>query len=262
MYGIGEAGPAAERLWAFLAQRLAERGVDGVPDRLDQTPDLRALWTDPRLLLAQTCGYPLMTRLRTQVQLVATPVYRATGCNGVLNRSAIIVRRSDRRCSLARLEGAVCAVNAADSNSGMNLLRAAIAPLRPVDGCFFGQVVMTGSHAASVRAVAEGTAELAAIDCVSLALLARAEPAMRAAVRILGWTPAAPGLPLVTATGTSAATLLHLREALQAAAAEPDLTAARAAMLLVGFAVLPLDAYDRILSLEQDAGAAGYPVLR
>ena len=49
----------------------------------------------------------------------------------------------------------------------MNLFRAAIAPLaggRP----FFSEVIVTGSHAASLEAVADGNAPgLAAIDCVT-----------------------------------------------------------------------------------------------
>lgn len=45
--------------------------------RLDaQGLELKALWLSPQLLLAQTCGYPLMTQLRGKVQVVGRPVYQ------------------------------------------------------------------------------------------------------------------------------------------------------------------------------------------
>ena len=40
---------------------------------------------------------------------------------------------------------------------------------------------------------------------------------------------------------------------------DPDLAAARDALLIVGVEVLPLSVYDRILDIEQDAVELGYP---
>ena len=74
------------------------------------------------------------------------------------------------------------ALNAHDSNTGMNLFRAAIAPIAG-GAPFFRAVVVTGSHEASVAAVAEGRADLAAIDCVSFALLGTRPPRARRARR-------------------------------------------------------------------------------
>ena len=65
-------------------------------------------------------------------------------------------RAGDPRRSLEAFRGGVAALNAWDSNSGMNLFRAAIAPLAGGTP-FFGAVVATGSHAAERRGGRRGT---------------------------------------------------------------------------------------------------------
>src|ERR1700748_3762494 len=91
MYDPPELHHANDALWAAIAHRLAARGLAAVPERLTRTDDLPALWRGEGALLGQTCGYPLMTDLAGQVTVVATPVYRAEGCEGPLHRSAIVV---------------------------------------------------------------------------------------------------------------------------------------------------------------------------
>ena len=190
--------------------------------------------------------------------MVATPVYDADGCDGAWYRSAIVVRREYPAGGLAALRDTICAVNAVDSNSGMNLLRAEVAPLAQ-GAPFFRRVIITGSHAASLRAVATGEADIAAIDCVTLALLSDIRPDAVAAIRILGWTTPSPGLPMITAGDDH--TLLALREALDAAARDPALGATRRALRLLRFEVLPPDSYSMIRALEDQARAANYSTL-
>jgi len=62
---------------------------------------------------------------------------------------------------------------------------------------FQGAVIDTGSHRASVMAVAAGEAELAAIDAVTWSLLER-DSAETRDLRILQSTRPTPGLPLIT----------------------------------------------------------------
>ena len=92
--------------------------------------------------------------------------------------------------------GNVAAINGPDSNSGMNLFRATIAPV--ADGrAFFGAVVTTGSHRASLEAVADGRADLAAIDCVSFALMKRQSADLVERVAVVAESPLSPGLPFI-----------------------------------------------------------------
>jgi len=266
MYDLPELAAANDALWSAIAVRLETLGVDDVPDALTRRGRLEAIWTDPRLLLSQTCGYPLATSLRSRVQVVATPRYDAPGCEGVLYRSAVVVRASDPATCLADLRGRRLAVNDLASNSGMNLLRAEIAPLatdahlrgRP----FFAGVTITGAHLASVEAVAAGEADVAAIDCVVWAHLLRLRPGLTRGLRGLAWTSATAGLPLIASATLDPAHLAALRQALAGVAEDQRLAAARAVLLLDGFEFVTEAAYAPILALEAAAIAQGYPSLR
>lgn len=251
---------ANDMLWTAIAARLRARGLGGVPDRLTRDRPLDAIWTTPDLLLAQTCGYPLTRRLRETVALVAVPVYRAPGCEGAWHHSALIVRQDDPATDLAAMAGRRVAINARDSNTGMNLLRAAVAPLAS-QGRFFGAVIETGGHARSVAAVRAGYADLAAIDAVSWALLRDRFPRIDRYVRVLGWTAATPGLPLITAAQHPPETRAALSEALTEVCADPALTRTLAALRLSGMTAIDRSAYDMIPALAQQARARGYPEL-
>ncbi len=261
MYDLPELRPATDALWAAIAARLRDRGV-AAPEALSRSTDLPALWTDRRLLLGQTCGYPLVTSLAGKVALIATPAYLAEGCDGAFYRSAVVVRASDNAGSLADLRGRRCAVNDAASNSGMNVLRAAIAPLANGAARFFAETIMTGAHAASVTAVADGRADVAAIDCVTWAHLQHWRPEAAGKLRVLTWTEATPGLPLIAAAATSDETRSALAGALEDVAADPALAEMRAALLLEGFVRVAAAAYGRIVALERAAVLAGYPILQ
>ncbi len=251
---------ANDALWSLIAGRLAEHGVADVPPGLDRRRSLDAIWSDPALLLAQCCGYPLMTRYRGRLRYVATPSYAAPGCLGASHRSRILVRADDRAERLAELRGRRAAVNERHSNSGMNLFRAAIAPLAGGDR-FFAGVLETGSHEASLRAVADAGADVAAIDAVSFAHLARAAPALAARVRTIGWTGASPGLPFVTSIATSDGVVDLLRAILDEVARSAAARPACEMLLIAGMARLPARAYDRLLRIERGAARLGYPDL-
>ena len=252
MYDLEELRPVTDALWAAVAGKLRDQGVDA-PDMLTRGPALDALWTDPLLLLAQTCGYPLATSLRGRVILVAVPCYGAEGCEGAWYRSAIVVRAADPARTLADLRGRRCAVNDAASNSGMNLLRHAIIPFAAADHRFFREIVWTGAHAASVTAVANELADVAAIDCVTWAHLRHLRPADTTGLRVLAWTAATPGLPLITSVGTDDRTLDALRRALHDVARDAAMAPVRAALRLENFTMLDAEAYDVVLALEWQA---------
>ena len=145
--------------------------------------------------------------------------------------------RGDAAASLANLRGQRCAVNDLASNSGMNLLRAAIAPLAKGQP-FFESVVTTGSHAQSLVSVANGENDVASIDCVTLAHMRLSMPEIVNEVRILAWTDESPGLPLVTAASTDDVVLSALRQALQEIAHDVRLAELREDLFIEGFEVL------------------------
>jgi ABC-type phosphate/phosphonate transport system substrate-binding protein len=251
----------AERdLWAFLRERLRGAGLAGVPDALDETLAHHEAWLDPRLLLAQTCGFPFVKHLRGRVRLVATPVYEAPGCHGHTMVSVIVVRAGDAPDSLAACRGLRVAINEPGSNSGYNLLRAAVAP-HAEGRSFFAAVVETGGHLASMEAVRQGKADLAAIDCITFDLLRRHAPERIEGLHILAETPSGPNLPFITRLDTSDDELALLRSALQAAITAPGLKEARTILGLTDVVVLEDTAYGILLDHQRKAIKAGYPEL-
>ncbi|MEO6856880.1 MAG: PhnD/SsuA/transferrin family substrate-binding protein [Rhodoferax sp.] len=252
MYAAGSAANAA--LWQCVADQLNRTGV---PATLTQPTDLVAHWLDPELLLSQTCGFPLTHALAGRVQLVGAFRYTAPGCDGLRYRSQLVCRSADAGLPLAGFRGRTVAYNAEDSQSGHNSLRALVAPLAR-NGVFFGKAVVTGSHRASVESVRSGQADLAAIDCVTWALVQRDHPERVRGLQVCGHTAPAPGLPLITSLQTSPEMLFALRQALRHAVHTAALAEARTALLIEDFAELPLDDYGAIPQMEARANRAGY----
>ena len=261
MYDLDEVRGAHDVLWNGVARRLREAGIEGVPARLDRERGVHELWSDPGLLLSQCCGADLVGRYAGELALVATPRYSAPGCEGSRYSSVIIVAEDSSATGLEDLRGAVCAINGPESHSGMNALRALVAPLNR-GGRFFSRIVVTGSHPASVAAVAGGEAELASIDCVTYAILERHRPAALEGTRALCNSESAPGIAFVTRSGSSAARIGVLQRALVDAFEEAEVRDAGAAVFIEGVEMLEASAYERIDEFRRLAAERGYPTLR
>jgi ABC-type phosphate/phosphonate transport system substrate-binding protein len=260
MYDFPELRDAHDAFWAALADRLEAAGLRDVPRALTRNLGHFDVWRHPALLFAQGCEYPLAKSYADYVKLVATPQYSALGCEGAEYRSAIVVCEQDVGASLADLRGRRCAVNEMDSNSGMNLLRAAVAPLA-ASGRFFQSVVVSGSHRRSVEMVVSGEADVAAVDCVSLAHFRRLYPLVAGKLRVLSWTPASPSLPFITARSASDATVQVLRSALADVFDDDGLAPVRDQLFLSGVDLRPREGFEEVLRLEREAAEAGYPTI-
>ena len=261
MYDFEEVRGAHAVLWSSVARKLERAGVEGVPAALDQSRRVHELWADTRLLLSQCCGADLVGRYAETLALVATPLYQAPGCDGCNYSSVVLVAEDSPATELSELRDSVCAVNSRESHSGANALRALVAPFSR-RGRFFSRVVTSGSHPASVTAVARREADIAAIDCVTYAHLGRYRPSLLQGTRRLCYTASAPGIPFVTRAGTDLDRIRQLQDALLEAFEEPEVRAAGAAVFIGGVEVLPRSAYQRIVDLERLAAAHGYPELR
>ena len=152
--------------------------------------------------------------------------------------------------------GLVAAVNDWHSNSGMNVLRHAVAPLAR-GGRFFGEVVMSGSHAASVRMVREGAADIAAVDCVTWGYLAREDPEAVKGLKVLGYSVSSPGLPLIAGAGVDDELVLRLRGALLRPTSR--LRELMDVLSISAFEYRDDADYARILQIQTEAEALGYP---
>jgi ABC-type phosphate/phosphonate transport system substrate-binding protein len=254
MYNVTPALAADWRAW--LGDVL--RTVDPHACIVEPGEDLHEFWRRPDLLISQTCGYPLVKGLQQRIQLIATPHFDAPGCNAAQYSSVLVTRADSHFDTLAACRGARAAYNQDDSNSGMNVFRHAVAPFAQ-DSRFFGTTLRTGSHLGSLRAIAQNHADVAAIDCVTYAFVCDALPDLAQQVRVLGWTAASPGLPLIASHDVAQATIEALRAALHEATGSQPERAAR--LRLTGFSALSLSDYARIAQLESEAQAVGYPHL-
>jgi ABC-type phosphate/phosphonate transport system substrate-binding protein len=133
----------------------------------------------------------LIERTPPAVELVgAAPVFadpRAAGRPVFF--SDVIVRNASHAQTLADLRGSVFAYNDPCSLSGYLSAFPELARLGAGIE-FFRAVVATGSHPASIRAVATGAADVAAIDSNVLAVELTREPALAGRIRVLtSWGP-------------------------------------------------------------------------
>lgn len=233
MYDRAESAPANDRLWSGIRDAMRAQGVPA-PEALDRHPDPWRAWQSPDLLLSQTCGLPYRTRLHGCVTLVATPVCDLPGVPPGQYRSVIVARRDDPRRALADFAGARPAVNDALSQSGWAALAAAAAEA----GIALGPALVTGAHRASAEAVAEGRADLTALDALTWAMIRRWD-GCAAGLREVAATPPTPALPWITARADLAPALARALDAAIAALAAED----RAALGLLGAVRLDAAAY-------------------
>jgi ABC-type phosphate/phosphonate transport system substrate-binding protein len=258
MYALPQLAAATDAWWQGLARAFRAEGITDVPERLDLTGNRLEHWASPDLLLSQSCGYPLRHDFAGHLRPVATPCYRAPGCTGPTYQSVIVVVETDPATSIEDLFGRRAVINGWDSQSGMSALRAVAAPHHR-DGRFFGDVAVTGNHWASMAAVRDGKADIAAIDCVTYELTARHAPDLIRGLRILMASPPVPALPYVTALARDDDTVARLRAGLHRAIADPSLGAVRDDLLIGNFAVLETDDYAPIDEMERWAAEQGYP---
>ena len=217
----------------------------------------RSVLLEKNLLFGHTCGYPLMTHLRGELLPFCVPCFDLPGCDGGRYSSRLVVAADSAVETLSDCRGAIVAINSADSNSGMNLLRHALATAgaRPP---FFREVLMTGGHGSSLAAVAGGRAQLAAIDCVSYRLIEDQDPRLAKATRSLGFSARTCGLPLVVPAARAATAPLDEWTATLGRALEA-LPAVRQTLHLEGFTRVDEQDYRSILELETAAIDRGYP---
>lgn len=248
---------AWQRLFTCFSELLDTTGNQAIELRFDAD---QALLRDPGLFFGHTCGYPLMKHLEDHVIPFCVPVFDVPGTEGKLYSSRFIVAANSPVETLDECRGKVAAMNAADSNSGMNVLRYAIASYNP-SGPFFSRVVQTGGHLQSLQAVADGTADVAAIDCVSYQLIQDHWPQLVEKVRGIGFSIKTCGLPLVLPKSSIDDTDLGLLvENLNQALADTP-AAIRNRLHLHGFEPVTLEDYQSIIELETFAIDSGYPRL-
>lgn len=234
MYDPAPLQGANDRFWTLIRDGLRARGVQA-PEALTRGEGAYwPAWRSPDLVFSQTCGFPFRARLYGQVTLVGTPDYGVEGCPPGHYRSVFVVRADDPRETLAAFDGAQLAFNEPLSQSGY------AAPLAEAArrGIRFRLGPATGGHALSARAVAEGKAEIAALDAVTWAILVENGLAPDT-LRVIDQTTPTPALPYIAATGADAETTFAAVAEAIADLPAPD----RDRLHLRGLVRIPAEAY-------------------
>ncbi len=202
MYDFPHLRPHTNALWQSIRAEFRKIGFEtsgALNRKLGQT----ALWAHPNLGFAQTCGLPYVSGLRGHVSLIGTPNFGIIPDKPGWYNSVIIARQSDKRKALADFAGAQFAYNSANSQSG---LFAIMQTLQADFGgaAFFSHCQKTGAHMQSAKAVADGRADIAAIDAVSWRYLQMFLPETHQ-LKVLQATAANPGLPYISGRESSLA---------------------------------------------------------
>ncbi|MBL9064571.1 PhnD/SsuA/transferrin family substrate-binding protein [Tabrizicola sp.] len=234
MYDFGPAQAANDRLWALVRDGLRTRGI-AAPETLTRGEHAYwDAWQSPHLILSQTCGYPFRARLHDRVTYVGTPDYGVDGCPPGYYRSVFVARADDPRETLADFDGARFAYNEALSQSGWAAPQTHAAKL----GIRLPPTLQSGGHRLSALAVAEGRADIAALDAVTHAMLREVEPQV-AALRVLALTDPTPGLPYISAASQDPEPVFDALAEAIAALSAPDRTKLR----LKGLVRIPRETY-------------------
>lgn len=230
MYDRPENAAAHDALWSAVRDRLGFG-----PTKLDREIAYDQGWGRSDLVLGQICNLPYRAHFRHQVTRIGNTDYGLQDTPAGYYHSLFVVRSQDAVRGLAPATLGRFAYNDALSHSGWG------APLSYVSdkGLTFHSTLRSGSHLASIKAVAGGDADLAAIDAVTWGMLQQVEPAT-AGLSVIGRTRASPGMTFITAKTNDPE---PIRAALIEAIA--DLAPPHKAMLgLRGLVALPDAAFD------------------
>lgn len=139
----------------------------------------------------------LLDEQRLAGTVVAAPVF--AGQREALYHSVVIVRHDDAATTLADLAGRRLGINETASWSGYHALRVHF-DRRGFDPTTLAEVARTGSHAASIEAVADGSVDAAAIDHSIWDHAREHQPRLTYRLRVLDVTDDWPAPPLTVAS--------------------------------------------------------------
>ena len=162
------------------------------------------------------CGL-LYTKMPVQarpVELLAAPIVMGERYTGKpLYYSDVIVHRDSVYNSFEALQGTRWAFNEEASHSGYNVVSYSLLQRdRTFD--FFGSMLKTGSHAASVQAVLNGQADCAAIDSHVLDMWFQQRPELAQQLRVIEMLGPSTIPPIVASTRIDVQTRRRIQEIL------------------------------------------------
>ncbi|MBH8551409.1 PhnD/SsuA/transferrin family substrate-binding protein [Nostocaceae cyanobacterium CENA357] len=208
--------------------------------------------------LAFICGLPLIRYRQIfsdQLQALAAPVMQASRYgNYPIYYADVIVNANSNIQKFADLSGKIFCYNDPGSNSGYNLLCHRLNQEKYPQN-FFSKVIQSGFHQRSIRWVAEGLADCAAIDSVVLEQELRNFPELSQHLRVVEVLGPCPMPPLVVSRRLG----IYLIQQMQLALLRPD-AQLQTVMKQFGvrrFAAVELENYRILNQIYSDRSCVG-----
>lgn len=262
------------RFASFLAHNAAEF-YRQVSDYLGQVTGLPAefvsglspeeqdrLVDEGQIQVVFTCGLPYTRKAEAQpplLYLLAAPVMAGPRYGDQpVYFTDIIVRTDSPYRNLAGLRGQSFAYNEIHSLSGYRLPAYHLLTLNE-SWRFFGELVQSGSHAASMDWVESGRVTAAAIDSVVLAMELNQRPERRDRLRVVETIGPMPMPPVAASRGLEAVLRDQLSQALLEMHTQPEGQAILSRAGMKRFAPVEDSHYEPIRQLRRVLRQAQYP---
>lgn len=235
------------RWQAYLEARLGRPVIFVLRDSYSDT---MGLIKQQRLDVAWLSDYPYVL-MKPWVRLLATPLKDGRP----YYRSYLIVPARDTRSqSLADLEGKVFAYADPYSHTGYLFPRHELARMGKSPKTFFRRTFFTWSHRKAIEAVTMHLADGAAVESYVWDALARVEPALTGATRIVARSREFGFPPLVAMKGLPEETFAKLRRVLLEMARDAEGRAILAQLHVDGFTIAEPALYAEVEAMARQAG--------
>lgn len=208
------------------------------------------------------CGLPYVWRTgraHPNVELLAAPIPRGQRYAGrPVYFSDVIVQAGSRAHSFDDLRGCTWGINELGSWSGYGVVRYHLAVRGHTLG-YFGAVHQTGAHQESIRQVAAGRLDAAAVDSTVLDLELARDPSLARALRVVETLGPSPQPPWVIGRHVPARQRQAVRESLLSMHEDPQGRLILAAGLTERFAAVTDADYDELRDMAEAAGLREQP---
>jgi len=208
---------------------------------------VNTLLEEGKVDVAFVCSGPYVTgRDKFGLELVAAPVV-----DGVQTyQSYTIVPRSSDATSLESLRGKVFAFTDPESNSGRIIPTYQLGQMGTTPEEFFKEVFFSYGHDNSIKLVATGKADGAAVDSLIWEYDNDLKPEYTSKTRIISKSETCAIPPVVVRPGLDPALKKKISQAFLGAAQDPEGAAILAKMRIQRFAPIDDSAYDSIRAME------------
>ena len=233
MYDRAETASANDRLWQNIRENLGYG-----PENLTRCDDPWPIWRAPNLVLAQTCGLTVPRRAPPACDPDWHPRLRPARLPARPCTTRFLwFDWTTRATTLLDFAKTRFAYNEALSQSGW------AAPQTHAEkmGFRFENTVKSGAHRTSARMVAEGRADIAALDALSWEMI-REWDEFAARLRVLTHTIPTPALPFITAQMTDPTPIFTALQTAIATLTSQD----RVTLRLRGLIKIPTEEYLKI----------------